>query len=91
MKSSRDEFNGLPVEVSGPSGLPLDAIDVMSVEVRFIQIFDDDDDDNYDDDDDDVISYCHEASLSSILSSTHPDDYLAYLPVFTEIASSMYL
>jgi len=87
MKSSRDEFNGLPVEVSSLSGLPLDAIDVMSVEVRFIQIFDDDDDDdddnnddddNYDDDDndddDDVISYCHEASLSSILSSTHPDD-----------------
>jgi len=78
MKSSRDEFNGLPVEVSGPSGLPLDAIDVMSVEVRFIQIFDDDDDDNNDDDDDnydnDVISYCYEASLSSILSSTHPDD-----------------
>jgi hypothetical protein len=39
-----------PVEVSGPSGMPLDAIDVMSVEVRRIQIFDDDD---YDDDDDD--------------------------------------
>ena len=53
MKSSRDDFNGLPVEVSGPSGLPLDAIDVMSVEVRRIQIFDDDDDDDNDDDDDD--------------------------------------